>query len=71
MRRVGITTVALILAVVSGVGCAKSELDNNDINAMKKQYSRDAYDKAMIAQGKGAEVEKQHQEDAQRRSEPR
>lgn len=68
------TSLLCLMAAVTAVltsGCAKSELDPNDINALRKQYGKEAYDKAMIAQGKGAEVERQKKEDEARRSEPR
>jgi len=58
--------IALLVLVSVVAGCAKSELSNEDIAAQKKQYSKENYEKAMIAAGKEKELEAQKKDNADR-----
>jgi hypothetical protein len=48
-----------IVLTVACLGCAKSEVSSDDMAKVRDDFSQDKYEKAMIAAGKGAELEKE------------
>lgn len=62
----------MLLVLVSAllVGCAgPTELTNADIDAQKKQFSQENYEKSMKDAGREVEIDKQKQDEAERADE--
>lgn len=57
----------LLAACTFVVGCG-SGVSASDSAEMRKEFSQDKYEKAMIAAGRGAELEEQKRLEAQRNS---
>lgn len=49
----------MLLIAVAAIGCSKSEVTADDMAKVRKDFSQENYEKAMIAAGKGAELEKE------------
>ena len=62
--------VLLVLVSALLVGCAgPTELTNADIDAQKKQFSQENYEKSMKDAGREVEIDKQKQDEAERADE--
>ena len=59
--------VTAVLAVIFAVGCgAASDVSSDDMSSVRNDFSQDKYEKAMIAAGKGAELEREKAAAAER-----
>lgn len=61
-----IRLIGAILGCLLIVGCAKTELSNEDIAAQKREFSKENYDKIMKEKGNSQQLEEQNRDAAER-----
>lgn len=64
MRKLAV--LGLAAAVLMAAGCANTEISSSTDKELQQQFSRENYEKEMIRQGKGAELEQQKAAEAAR-----